>query len=242
MSMSSSCNDWWLMTSPFVRLCFTALLLWSASISTLSYTSRVLYWNSTIRYWKLYFISCGFRVICDYSLQWEFLHSAPKWRIFGRPIPLKRTDLILVQGQTTMSPRSIWRITDLRALLPIGVMAHSVHFLGHVLRFRSNRCYGNHGTCVSRKHDTKFIFVAHWEFVSSISHRCRVICDYFMKPCLHSPVPFIPYPTGWLQTRWFQIHPTRNFFSSAGHSNFPTLPIIRFHLFLVSVWHQFTLP
>ena len=94
---------------------------------------------------KLSSASHRFRVICDYSLQWDFLQSAPKMAHFVRPIPPKRTDLNFAQGHTVMSFQSIWRTRHLCALLPFGDIAQSVHFWGHVTRFYSNCYYGNHG-------------------------------------------------------------------------------------------------
>ena len=100
-------------------------------------------------YWKFSSISHRFRVICDYSLQWDFLCSSPKMAVFGRPFPPWWTYFNLFHiGQTAMSLRSIWRIKHLRALPHSGYIAQFAHFLGHVTRFHSNRCYGNQNKCI----------------------------------------------------------------------------------------------
>ena len=70
---------------------------------------------------------------------------------FGRPIPPKWAYFDFgPTSQTAVSLRSTGHNTHIRALPPFGDIAHFVCFLGHVTRFRGNRCCGNKESVFSK--------------------------------------------------------------------------------------------
>ena len=89
-------------------------------------------------------ISHRFRVIWDYSLQWDFVYSALKMAGLGRPLPPVWTYLKFPHiGQTAMSLRSIWHINTSARCRILDIFRNLRTFLDHVTRFHCNRCCGN---------------------------------------------------------------------------------------------------
>ena len=96
--------------------------------------------------WNFASILRRFPIIYGYPLQWDFPYGVPKMADLGRSIRPRWTNVLASISHTDVSLRSFCHTPPF--VVAFWVHCTVVHFLGHVTRFHSNRCYGNQNKCV----------------------------------------------------------------------------------------------